>query len=126
MNVKFNFRFSTESDSDGLKRRVHEILDKHGLNYDLQWTLSGQPFLTEAGSLTEAAQATVAKICDVRAELSTSGGTSDGRFIKAIARELIELGPVNATIHQIDENVELSALPKLSAVYERMLAELLV
>ena len=126
LNVKFNFRFSTESDSDGLKRRVHEILDKHGLNYDLQWTLSGQPFLTEAGRLTEAAQAAVAEICGVRAELSTSGGTSDGRFIKAIAHELIELGPVNATIHQIDENVELSALPKLSAVYERMLAELLV
>ena len=126
LNVKFNFRFSTESDSDGLKRRVHEILDKHGLNYDLQWSLSGQPFLTEAGRLTEAAQAAVAEICGVRAELSTSGGTSDGRFIKAIARELIELGPVNATIHQIDENVELSALPKLSVVYERMLAELLV
>ena len=126
LNVKFNFRFSTESDSDGLKRRVHEILDKYGLNYDLQWSLSGQPFLTEAGRLTEAAQAAVAEICGVRAELSTSGGTSDGRFIKAIARELIELGPVNATIHQIDENVELSALPKLSAVYERMLAELLV
>ena len=126
LNVKFNFRFSTESDSDGLKRRVHEILDKHGLNYDLQWSLSGQPFLTEAGRLTEAAQAAVAEICGVHAELSTSGGTSDGRFIKAIARELIELGPVNATIHQIDENVELSALPKLSAVYERMLAELLV
>ncbi|MDO4878010.1 MAG: succinyl-diaminopimelate desuccinylase [Neisseria sp.] len=125
LNVKFNFRFSTESDADGLKRRVHGILDKHGLNYDLEWTLSGLPFLTEAGRLTRAAQDAVAEICGVRAELSTTGGTSDGRFIKAVARELIELGPVNATIHQIDENIELAALPELTAVYRRILAELL-
>ena len=105
---------------------MHAILDTHGLNYTLDWSLSGQPFLTETGRLTQVAQAAIAEECGIQAALSTSGGTSDGRFIKAIARELIELGPVNATIHQIDENVELSALPKLSAVYERMLAELLV
>ncbi|WP_373741995.1 succinyl-diaminopimelate desuccinylase [Neisseria sp.] len=125
LNVKFNFRFSTESTSDGLQQRVHEILDKHGLKYDLQWSLSGQPFLTEAGRLTEAAKTAIAETCGVNTELSTSGGTSDGRFIKAVARELIELGPSNATIHQIDENVLLDDIPKLSVIYEKMLAELL-
>lgn len=125
LDVHFNFRFSTESTDSGLKQRVHDILDKHGVSYDLVWSLSGQPFLTEAGRLTEVAQEAVAEVCGVKAELSTSGGTSDGRFIKAVARELIELGPVNASIHQIDEHIELSAVPELSAVYEKMLAKLL-
>lgn len=126
LNVKFNFRFSTESTDNGLKQRVHQILDKHGLDYDLQWSLSGQPFLTEAGELTKVAQAAIAQVCGVEAELSTSGGTSDGRFIKAIARELIELGPVNASIHQIDEHIDLAAVPELSAVYQEMMKRLLV
>ena len=126
LNVKFNFRFSTESTDSGLKQRVHEILDKHGLDYDLQWSLSGQPFLTEAGELTQVAQAAIAEVCGISAELSTTGGTSDGRFIKAIARELIELGPVNASIHQIDEHIELSAVPELSAVYQNIMKRLLV
>ena len=126
LNVKFNFRFSTESTDSGLKQRVHQILDKHGLDYDLQWSLSGQPFLTEAGELTKVAQAAIAQVCGVEAELSTSGGTSDGRFIKAIARELIELGPVNASIHQIDEHIDLAAVPELSAVYQEMMKRLLV
>ena len=126
LNVKFNFRFSTESTDSGLKQQVHEILDKHGLDYDLQWSLSGQPFLTEAGELTQVAQAAIAEVCGINAELSTSGGTSDGRFIKAIARELIELGPVNASIHQIDEHIELSAVPELSAVYQNIMKRLLV
>lgn len=126
LNVKFNFRFSTESTDSGLKQRVHEILDKHGLDYDLQWSLSGQPFLTEAGELTQVAQAAIAEVCGINAELSTSGGTSDGRFIKAIARELIELGPVNASIHQIDEHIELAAVPELSAVYQNIMKRLLV
>ena len=126
LNVKFNFRFSTESTDSGLKQRVHEILDKHGLDYDLQWSLSGQPFLTEAGEFTQVAQAAIAEVCGINAELSTSGGTSDGRFIKAIARELIELGPVNASIHQIDEHIELSAVPELSAVYQNIMKRLLV
>ena len=126
LNVKFNFRFSTETTDSGLKQRVHEILDKHGLDYDLQWSLSGQPFLTEAGELTQVAQAAIAEVCGISAELSTSGGTSDGRFIKAIARELIELGPVNASIHQIDEHIELAAVPELSAVYQNIMKRLLV
>ena len=125
MNVKFNFRFSTESTEEGLKQRVHAILDKHGVQYDLQWSCSGQPFLTQAGKLTDVAREAIAEICGVEAELSTTGGTSDGRFIKAIAKELIELGPSNATIHQINENVRLEDIPKLSAVYEGMLTRLL-
>lgn len=125
LEVKFNFRFSTESTDTGLKQRVHDILDRHGLMYDLKWTLSGQPFLTEAGRLTEVAQAAIQEVCGVHAELSTTGGTSDGRFIKAIAQELIELGPVNASIHQIDEHVDLAAIPQLSSVYERMMVQLL-
>ena len=125
LNVKFNFRFSTESTEEGLKQRVHTILDKHGVQYDLQWSCSGQPFLTQAGKLTDVAREAIAEICGIEAELSTTGGTSDGRFIKAIAKELIELGPSNATIHQINENVRLEDIPKLSAVYEGMLKRLL-
>lgn len=124
VNVKFNFRFSTEQTESSLKNRVHEILDKHDLTYDLAWSLSGNPFLTEAGKLTEIAQAACTEICGVTPELSTTGGTSDGRFIKAIARELIELGFVNATIHQIDEHIELADIDKLSAVYEKMMISL--
>ena len=125
LNVKFNFRFSTESTEESLKQRVHDILDHCGVQYDLAWSCSGQPFLTQAGRLTDVARATIQQICGVEAELSTSGGTSDGRFIKAIAAELIELGPSNATIHQLNENVLLDDIPKLSAIYEGMMAELL-
>ena len=125
LNVKFNFRFSTESTEESLKQRVQDILDRCGVQYDLVWSCSGQPFLTQAGRLTDAARATIRQICGVEAELSTSGGTSDGRFIKAIAAELIELGPSNATIHQLNENVLLDDIPKLSAIYEGMMTELL-
>ncbi|MDO4907549.1 succinyl-diaminopimelate desuccinylase [Neisseria sp.] len=125
LNVKFNFRFSTESTEEGLKQRVHAVLDKHGVDYGLEWACSGQPFLTEAGRLTDTARRAIAEVCGVEAGLSTGGGTSDGRFIKAVADELIELGPCNATIHQINENVLLEDIPKLSAVYERMMADLL-
>lgn len=125
VNVKFNFRFSTEQTESSLKTRVHEILDKHRLTYDLDWSLSGNPFLTEAGKLTEVAQNAIREICAVEAELSTTGGTSDGRFIKAIARELIELGFVNATIHQIDEHIEIDDIAKLSSIYEKMMTQLL-
>ena len=126
LSVQFNFRFSTESDAESLQRRVEAILEKHRLQYSLQWQLSGQPFLTETGRLTQAAQAAIAEECGIQAALSTSGGTSDGRFIKAIARELIELGPVNESIHQIDEHIELAAIPRLSAVYENILRRLLL
>lgn len=126
LNVKFNFRFSTEVTADELKQRVHAILDAHGLQYDLVWSLSGQPFLTDAGRLTQVAQDAIAAECGVKAELSTTGGTSDGRFIKAIARELIELGPINASIHQIDEHVNVADIEPLSNIYQRMLVSLAV
>ena len=125
VQVQFNFRFSTEQTQSSLQTRVHEILDKHGVKYDLAWQLSGNPFLTEAGVLTQAAQNAVRDICGISAELSTTGGTSDGRFIKAVARELIELGFVNATIHQIDEHIELADIDKLSTIYEHMMTQLL-
>ena len=124
--VQFNFRFSTETDAESLQRRIKAILDKHHLHYSLQWQLSGQPFITEAGRLTQAAQAAIAEECGIQAVLSTSGGTSDGRFIKAIANELIELGRVNESIHQIDEHIELAAIPRLSAIYENILHRLLL
>lgn len=124
INVQFNFRFSTEQTADSLKQTVHAILDRYGFQYDLQWHLSGNPFLTEAGKLTSVAQNTIRDVCAVEAELSTSGGTSDGRFIKAIATELIELGFVNQTIHQIDERIDLDDIPKLSQIYENMILQL--
>ena len=121
MTVQFNFRFSTESTAESLQQRVEAILDQYDLNYDLQWSLSGEPFLTTAGKLTDAAQAAILSVCGISTELSTTGGTSDGRFIKAIATELIELGPVNATIHQIDECVNVTDIAQLSAIYEKMI-----
>lgn len=121
MTVQFNFRFSTESTAESLQKRVEAILDQYDLNYDLQWSLSGEPFLTTAGKLTDAAQAAIQSVCGISTELSTTGGTSDGRFIKAIATELIELGPVNATIHQIDECVNVTDIAQLSAIYEKMI-----
>ncbi|OAM31080.1 succinyl-diaminopimelate desuccinylase [Eikenella longinqua] len=126
LSVQFNFRFSTESSAQSLQQRVEAILQQHRLSYNLQWQLSGQPFLTEAGRLTQAAQAAIAEECRIQAALSTGGGTSDGRFIKAIASELIELGPVNQSIHQIDEHIELAAIPRLSAIYENILRRLLL
>lgn len=123
--ITFNFRFSTEQTADSLKTKVHQILDKHKIQYELNWSLSGQPFLTQAGTLTQAAQTAIQNICGIQAKLSTSGGTSDGRFIKDIANELIELGFVNATIHQIDEHIAVDDIPKLSAIYEQMLNNLL-
>lgn len=126
LNVQFNFRFCTESTADDLKVRVHEILDRHGLRYELTWNLSGLPFLTAAGRLTGMAQQAVRAVCGIDAELSTSGGTSDGRFIKAVADELIELGVVNRTIHQINECAALSDIEALSQIYERILTAALV
>lgn len=126
LNVKFNFRFCTESTADSLKNRVHQILDKHGLRYELDWNLSGMPFLTEAGRLTDMAQQAVREVCGLDAELSTSGGTSDGRFIKAVADELIELGVVNQTIHQINECAAVADIEALSQIYERILVAALI
>ncbi|AAQ59131.1 succinyl-diaminopimelate desuccinylase [Chromobacterium violaceum] len=121
----FNFRFSPESTAESLKERVYQILDKHGLGYELHWQLSGQPFITPPGALTDALSAAIAEVSGAKAELSTTGGTSDGRFIKRIARELVEFGPINATIHKLNECVEVADVEPLAAIYRRTLEGLL-
>jgi succinyl-diaminopimelate desuccinylase len=124
--VDFNFRFSTESTAEGLMQRVHSLLDGHGLDYTLEWTLGGQPFLTTPGSLTAAVAAAIEAECGVKTQLSTTGGTSDGRFIATICPQVIELGPRNATIHKIDECVEAADIDRLANVYRRVMEQLLL
>ena len=126
LKVQFNFRFSTELTDEEIKRRTHAILDKHGLEYELVWTLSGHPFLTPAGELVEATVAAIEEVADIMAELSTSGGTSDGRFIARTGAQVVELGPINATIHKLDECVKIADLDALAEMYERLLGKLLV
>ncbi|SFU86031.1 succinyl-diaminopimelate desuccinylase [Pseudoduganella namucuonensis] len=123
--VDFNFRFSTASTHEGLKARVHAILDKHGLEYELKWALSGLPFLTPRGTLSDAICKAIKAETDVEAELSTTGGTSDGRFIAQICPQVIEFGPPNASIHKIDEHIELRFIDPLKNIYRRTLENLL-
>jgi succinyl-diaminopimelate desuccinylase len=123
--VLFNFRFSTEVTAEQLKERTRTILDKFKVDYDIEWNLSGQPFLTAAGPLVDAAVKAIQSVKGIETELSTSGGTSDGRFIAPTGAQVLELGPLNATIHQIDESVSISDLNSLSTIYEKMLIELL-
>lgn len=125
MTVDFNFRFSTASTAEGLEARVHAILDRHGLEYQLDWTLSGQPFLTPKGTLSDAVCQSIFEETGVSTELSTTGGTSDGRFIARICPQVIEFGPPNASIHKIDEHVELRFIDPLKNVYRRTLEHLL-
>lgn len=125
VEILFNFRFSTASTAEGLQARLCEILDGHGLDYDIAWTLGAKPFLTGRGELVDAALDAIRAEAGVVAELSTTGGTSDGRFIAEICPQLVEIGPVNATIHQINECVEIASLPKLSAIYRAILERLL-
>ena len=125
VEIKFNFRFSTASTPESLQQRLSAILDKHELEYEIDWTLGARPFLTGRGPLAEAASNAIREICGIETELSTTGGTSDGRFIADICAQLLEIGPVNATSHKIDECVDIAALPKLSAIYTRILEQLL-
>ncbi|MES9888200.1 MAG: succinyl-diaminopimelate desuccinylase [Candidatus Sedimenticola sp. 6PFRAG1] len=125
MEVIFNFRFSTELDEKQIKQRVHAILDDEGVSYDLAWRLSGHPFLTPEGALIEAAQSAIKAVTGYDTELSTSGGTSDGRFIAPTGSQVVELGPLNATIHQVNECVSVQDLDTLSAIYDKTLEELL-
>ena len=122
--VDFNFRFSTESTAEGLKTQVHAVLDQHGLEYDLQWTLGGQPFLTTPGELLDAVQAAIRAETGLETELSTTGGTSDGRFIAQICPQVIEFGPPNATIHKIDEHIAVADIEPLKNIYRRTLENL--
>ena len=122
--VDFNFRFCTESTSKGLQQRVVELLDRHQLQYELKWTVGGQPFLTTPAELVQAVKAAIAKETGLQTELSTTGGTSDGRFIAKICKQLIEFGPINASIHKIDEHVLVSSLDPLKNIYQRTLENL--
>ena len=120
LEAVFNFRYSTASTAEGLKARVAAILARHGLDYDLRWHLSGEPFLTRRGHLLECVTRALTEELQVTPEISTGGGTSDGRFIAQLGTEVVELGPVNATIHKIDECVLVSDLEPLSRVYARI------
>ena len=123
--AEINFRFSTEHTPESLKTRVEDVLTRHGLEYSIEWALSGMPFLTPRGRLVGAMRHAIARTVGVEAELSTTGGTSDGRFIAAIADEVIEFGPVNATIHKVNEHIALAAVEPLAAIAAGVLAELL-
>ena len=122
--VDFNFRFSTESTPESLQQRVEAVLQKHGLEYELKWTLGGLPFLTTPGDLVGAVQAAIHAETGREAELSTTGGTSDGRFIAQICPQVIELGPPNASIHKIDEHIALADIEPLKNIYRRVLENL--
>lgn len=122
--VDFNFRFSTESTAEGLKQRLEAVLKKFELDYSLQWTLNGEPFLTTPGELVQAVRDAIQAETGLQTELSTTGGTSDGRFISKICSQLIEFGPINASIHKIDEHVLVSSLDPLKNIYKGVLERL--
>ena len=125
LNLLFNFRFSTASTVESLKSRMHEILDRHGFDYELQWELSGKPFLTPKGELADAMHDAIVLVTALEPQLSTSGGTSDGRFIADICPQVIEFGPRNATIHKLNEHVEVNDLEQLSRIYQLVMENLL-
>jgi succinyl-diaminopimelate desuccinylase len=123
--IDFNFRFSTESTPESLKARLSDVLDRHGLDYTIAWTLGGEPFLTPVGDLSEALVSAIRSTTGIETQLSTTGGTSDGRFIAKICAQVVEFGPVNATIHKIDEEVDVASLEPLAAIYRDVLVRLL-
>jgi len=125
MTVVFNFRFSTELTETELRERTEAILKKHGLLYKLDWSLSGHPFLTAKGELVSAAVESIRDICGIESELSTTGGTSDGRFIAPTGAQVLELGPINATIHKVNEEIRAADLDTLTDIYERIMVKLL-
>ena len=122
--IDFNFRFSTESTQASLRQRTEAILQQHEVAHTLHWTLGGEPFLTPVGTLVQNVQAAIADVTGLRTALSTTGGTSDGRFIATLCPEVIELGPPNATIHQVDECVNLHDVEPLTRIYQRVLERL--
>ena len=124
--VMFNFRYSTETTKEELMAKVHEILDNHKIDYTLDWHHSGNPFLTPVGDLVSACVSAIEETKDITPELSTSGGTSDGRFIAKEGTQVVELGPVNATIHQINESILVKDLEDLSSIYTKVLTRILV
>ena len=125
LEVQFNFRFSNESTPASLKSRLQAVLDRHGLDYSLDWTLGGETFLTRPGSLSDALTQAIQAETGVTPELSTTGGTSDGRFIATICPQVVEFGPINASIHKIDEHVAVDDIERLKNIYRRTLEKLL-
>jgi succinyl-diaminopimelate desuccinylase len=125
LSARFNFRYSTQWDHESLKKRVHEVFDAHDIDYDLKWHLSGKPFLTKPGKLTDAVVQAVSEQTGKEPELSTGGGTSDGRFISPAGADVVELGPVNASIHKVDEHVRVKDVIALTGLYRRILELLL-
>ncbi len=125
LEVLFNFRFSTASTAETLQARVQEVLDRHRLDYAIEWSLSARPFLTARGELVDALRASIREVTGVAADVSTTGGTSDGRFIAEICPQVVEFGVPNASIHQIDEHVDVAVLEPLSEIYRRVLVKLL-
>ncbi len=126
LEVMFNFRFSTEQTETGLREKVEAVLQRHGLDYALQWSLSGNPFLTASGKLVEATAEAIEEVCGYRPDINTAGGTSDGRFIAPTGAQVLELGPLNATIHKVNECVSINDLDTLSTIYQRILEKLLL
>lgn len=125
LEVTFNFRYCTEVTADELQARVLEILERYGLTYTIEWNHSGKPFITPIGELVKATQCAIQSVCGYETELSTSGGTSDGRFIAPTGAQVIELGVLNATIHQVNEHVDVKDLEPLAQIYEEILVQLL-
>jgi len=122
--VDFNFRFCTESTPESLQQRLAAVLDRHGLEYALEWVIGGLPFLTTPGVLVRNVQHAIHDETGIETELSTTGGTSDGRFIAQVCPEVLELGPPNASIHKIDEHVGIAELETLKNIYRRVLNQL--
>ena len=125
IKILFNFRFSTEITEVQLRQRVEDILDKHGLNYSMEWRLSGEPFLTATGLLVDVATQCIEEVTGLKTLLSTAGGTSDGRFIAPMGTEVVELGPLNSSIHRVDEHVSIDDLEKLTKIYQKIVSQLL-
>lgn len=126
LNARFNLRYSTVWDHPGLQKKIESLLERHSLDYKLDWHLSGKPFLTKPGALIDAAAAAVKDVTGIEPELSTGGGTSDGRFISPAGTDVVELGPVNASIHKVDENVRIDDVIKLREIYERIMQLMLL
>ncbi|MCK4704797.1 MAG: succinyl-diaminopimelate desuccinylase, partial [Gammaproteobacteria bacterium] len=125
LEVQFNLRFSTEITHTEIQTRIEAILNKHQFKYTLDWSLSGQAFLTPRGELVNAVQTAILNVCNIETELSTAGGTSDGRFIAPTGAQVVEVGPVNESIHKIDENINIKDLEKLTDIYKNILINLL-
>ena len=125
LTVDFNLRYSTEQTWQALEARIDRLMAEHGIDYHLDWALSGEPFLTASDELIEAVTASIREVCGIEPELSTGGGTSDGRFIARLGTAIVELGPVNATIHSIDERTSIEELGRLAEIYQHILVRLL-